>query len=66
MKLLLRTPFAGPARNQLMVVDFNGRKSGRPYSLVLTAHLIDGILYALTGASWKVNFRDGAPAQVLA
>ena len=48
-----------------MVVDFTGRKSGRPYSLALTAHLIDGILYALTGATWKVNFRDGAPAQVL-
>jgi hypothetical protein len=62
---LLRTPFAGAARHQFMVVDFTGRKSGRPYSLVLTAHLIDGILYALTGASWKANFRDSAPAQVL-
>ena len=62
---LLHTPFAGAARHQFMVVDFKGRKSGRTYSLVLTAHLIDGILYALTGASWKVNFRDGAPAQVL-
>jgi hypothetical protein len=62
---LLRTPFAGAARNQFMVVDFTGRKSGRPYSLVLTAHLIDGILYAMTGANWKVNFRDGAPARVL-
>ena len=65
LKLLLHTPFAGAARNQLMVVDFNGRKSGRPYSLVLTAHLIDGVLYALTGANWKANFRDGAPARVL-
>ena len=62
---LLHTPFAGAARHQFMVVDFNGRKSGHPYSLVLTAHLIDGILYALTGATWKANFRDGAPAQVL-
>jgi hypothetical protein len=65
LTLLLRTPFAGAARHQFMVVDFKGRKSGRPYSLVLTAHLLDGILYALTGASWKVNFRDGASAQVL-
>ena len=62
---LLHTPFAGAARHQFMVVDFKGRKSGRPYSLVLTAHLIDGILYAMSGASWKANFRDGAPAQVL-
>jgi hypothetical protein len=65
MKLLLRTPFAGPARNQLMVVDFTGRKSGRHYSIPLSAHLIDDILYAITGATWKNNFRDGAAAQVL-
>jgi hypothetical protein len=65
MKLLLHTPFAGAARNQLMVVDFTGRKSGHPYSLVLSAHVIDNILYAMTSATWKNNFRDGAAAQVL-
>jgi hypothetical protein len=65
LSLLLRTPFAGAARHQFMVVDFTGHKSGRPYSLVLSAHLIDGILYALTGATWKANFRGGVPAQVL-
>jgi hypothetical protein len=65
MKLLLRTPFAGPARNQLMVVNFTGRKSGRAYSIPLSAHLIDGNLYAMAAATWKNNFRDGAPAQVL-
>jgi hypothetical protein len=65
MKLLLHTPFAGPARHQLMVVDFTGRKSGKHYSIPLSAHLIDGILYAMTGSTWKANFRDGAAAQVL-
>jgi hypothetical protein len=65
LSLLLRTPLAGGARHQFMVVDFKGRKSGRPYSLVLSAHLIDGVLYGLTGATWKANFRDGAAAQVL-
>lgn len=65
LKLLLHTPFAGPARQQLMVLDFTGRKSGRRFSIPLTAHLIDGILYALTGATWKYNFRDGTTAQVL-
>ena len=65
MKMLLRTPFAGPARNQLMVVNFTGRKSGRHYSIPLSAHVIDDVLYAMTGATWKNNFRDGATAQVL-
>jgi hypothetical protein len=65
LKLLLHTPFAGPARNQLMVVNFTGRKSGRHYSIPLSAHVIDGTLFAMTGNSWKANFRDGATAQVL-
>ncbi|OBG62986.1 MULTISPECIES: hypothetical protein [unclassified Mycobacterium] len=65
MGFLLRTPLAGPARKQLMVLSFTGRKTGRPFSIPLSAHVIDGQLYALTGAPWKQNFRDGAPAQVV-
>src|SRR6202012_6007060 len=65
LKKVLHTPLAGPARNQFLVVNFTGRKSGKPYSIVLSAHLSDAILYAMTGATWKANFRDGAPAQVL-
>jgi hypothetical protein len=65
INLLLRTPLTGGARNQLMVVGFTGRKSGRHFSIPLSAHLVDDILYAMTGAAWRHNFRDGAPAQVL-
>src|SRR5215831_9498590 len=62
---LLRTPLAGPARKQLMVLGFTGRKTGRPFSIPVSAHVIDEDLYALTGAPWKQNFRGGAPAQVV-
>ncbi len=65
LSLLLRTPLAGPARKQLMVLSFRGRRTGRAYSIPLSAHLIDNDLYALTGAGWKQNFRDGADAQVV-
>ena len=65
LAMLLRTPLAGPARKQLMVLSFTGRKTGRPYSVPLSAHLIDHDLYALTGKPWKQNFRGGAPAQVV-
>ena len=65
MKLLLGTPLAGSARKQMMVVSFKGRKTGRPYSIPLSAHVIDNQLYALTSAPWKNNFRDGADAEVL-
>jgi len=61
----LRTPALGPARNQLMVVSFTGRKTGRRYSIPVTAHRIDDDLYALTAAPWKRNFRAGATAEVL-
>jgi hypothetical protein len=62
---LLRTPLAGSARKQLMVLSFTGRKTGRRYSIPLSAHLIDNDLYALTGAPWKQNFRGGAAAEVV-
>lgn len=65
MKVLLKTPVLGPMRGQMMVVNFNGRKSGRRYSVPLSAHRIDDALYALTDAGWKVNFRDGASADIL-
>jgi len=64
LRFLLRTPIMGVARKRLMVVSFNGRKTGRQYAIPLSAHRIDNNLYALTGAPWKHNFRDGAAAQV--
>ena len=65
LRKLLPTPFAGGARREFMVLSFTGRKSGRQFTIPVSAHLLDGRLYALAGAPWKVNFRGGAPAQVL-
>lgn len=65
VRLLVRTPIMGAARGQLMVVSFHGRKTGRPYTIPVSAHHIDNELYALTAAPWKGNFRGGAPAEVL-
>jgi hypothetical protein len=65
LNALLRTPLAGPAGKQLMVLSFTGRKSGRQFTIPVSAHVIDNDLYALTGAPWKQNFRGGAPAQIV-
>jgi hypothetical protein len=65
LRFVLRTPVAGGARKLMMVVTFKGRKTGRQYSIPLSAHRIDGNLYAITSAPWKHNFRDGASAEVL-
>ena len=65
LKFLLGTPLAGPARKDLMVLSFKGRKSGNPYSIPVSAHNIGDQLYALGGAPWTRNFRGGADAEVL-
>ncbi|MGV0740999.1 hypothetical protein [Mycolicibacterium sp. XJ870] len=65
LRLLLRTPVAGPARKHFMVVTVRGRKTGRQYTIPLSAHRIGNDLYAITDAAWKHNFRDGATAEVL-
>lgn len=65
LRFLLATPLAGSARKQIMVLNFTGRKSGRRYSVPVSAHLIDGDLYAIASAGWKANFGDGAAAEVL-
>jgi hypothetical protein len=64
LRFLLRTPVMGAARNQLMVMSFRGRKTGRQYAIPLTAHRRGADLYALTGAPWRLNFRDGTAAEV--
>ncbi len=65
LRFMLRTPFAGAARQQFMVLTVRGRKTGRQYAIPLSAHFIDSTLYAMTDAGWKHNFRDGASAEVL-
>jgi hypothetical protein len=64
MRWLLRSPLGGPARKQIMVLGFKGRKTGRSYEIPVTAHRIGDDLYALTGATWRLNFRGGADAAV--
>jgi hypothetical protein len=65
LRFVLGTPLAGAAGEQMMVVNVTGRKSGKRYSIPVTAHHIDGTLYALTSAPWKNNFKGGASAEVL-
>ena len=65
LRFLLRAPVLGSVGKSMMVLSFTGRKSGRRYSVPVSAHRIDNNLYALAGAPWRVNFRGGAPAEVL-
>ncbi len=48
-----------------MVLSFTGRKSGREFTIPVSAHVVDNDLYALTGAVWKQNFSGGATARIV-
>ncbi|WP_163719787.1 hypothetical protein [Mycolicibacterium psychrotolerans] len=63
LRRVLRTPLGRPL-SEFMVLDFTGRKSGRHFSIPVSAHRLDGDLYAVLEAQWKYNFRDGADARV--
>jgi hypothetical protein len=65
LRRLLGTPVAGGARKQFMVLSFHGRKTARRYSIPVSAHTIDGVLYAVASAPWTKNFRGGHPVEVL-
>jgi hypothetical protein len=62
--LALRSPL-GSSLKDFMVLSFDGRKSGRRFDVVVSAHHLDGDLYALIHAGWKHNFTDGASAHVI-
>ncbi|MGW0159883.1 hypothetical protein ACWDUN_11220 [Mycobacterium sp. NPDC003323] len=61
--LALKTPL-GRFAGDFMLVEFTGRKSGRRYSTPVSAHRLDGDLYAVLEAQWKFNFSGGAEAVV--
>ena len=63
LRFMLSSPL-GSRLKDFMVVSFNGRKTGKRYSVPVSAHTLDGDLYVLLNAAWKNNFRDGAPADV--
>ena len=63
LRFALRSPL-GAAIKDFMVVSFTGRKSGRAFSIPVSAHHLDGNLYVLLNAGWKHNFTDGLPAEV--
>jgi hypothetical protein len=64
LRVALRVPGLGSVLKDFMVVEFTGRKSGRRFAVPVSAHHLDGDLYAILEAAWKHNFTDGAPADV--
>lgn len=61
MAALLRSPFHGAISKSLMILIFDGRKSGKRY-MIPVGYLAEGDqLYLFSHSAWAKNFVDGAP-----
>ncbi|WP_432494158.1 hypothetical protein [Kineococcus auxinigenes] len=49
----------------MAVLGFTGRRSGRRFEVPVGVHDVAGRRLVFTGAPWRVNFRGGAPAELL-
>lgn len=64
MKAILRSPLHGLLSKSLMVLSFQGRKSGRRYSLPVGYLEQGNTLFVFSHGPWWKNFRGGAPVSV--
>jgi hypothetical protein len=62
-RALARTP-AGRLFRSLVVLEFDGRRTGRHYAVPVMTYEYDGGLVAFTDARWARNFTGGAPVVV--
>jgi hypothetical protein len=62
---LLRSRLHGLVDEHFMLLRFRGRKTGRFYTVPAGHRTINGRLGVLTNSSWRVNFRGGAPVEVI-
>lgn len=61
MKFLLRSPLHGALSGALMILIFEGRKSGRRYETPVNYKEEGGKLYTFSHTAWSKNFEGGAP-----
>jgi len=65
MKAILRSPFHGLISENLMLITFTGRKTGKQYTTPL-GYLCDGdIVNTFTESRWWKNLQDGATVSLL-
>jgi hypothetical protein len=44
----------------VMLLEFQGRRTGRTLKVPVNAHFVDGVVMAFTQAPWRYNFEGGA------
>lgn len=61
MKLVLRSPMHGMVSKTVLLITFNGRKSGKTYTTPVSYSQSGDQVYVFTHANWWKNLRGGAP-----
>jgi hypothetical protein len=61
LKFLLRSPLHRAVSDNLAILIFDGRKTGKRYDVVVTYQEEGGRLYTFSNTSWSKNFIGGAP-----
>ena len=54
----------GKRMRGVMLLEFNGRRSGKTMKVPVNFHLVDGVPMAFTSNPWRHNFADGLPVKV--
>ena len=69
VRLILRSPFHGMMSNSLLLITYNGRNSGKKYSLPVQYVSDIRTIYIIVGMpekkTWWRNLRRGATVQLL-
>lgn len=61
MKFVLRSPLHGMISKYLLLITFNGRKSGKTYTTPVSYSQEDNLVTIFTHANWWKNLQGGAP-----
>jgi hypothetical protein len=64
VRRVLSSRHLGGRIDQIMLLEFTGRRSGRRIRVPVALHLIDGVPMAFTHRPWRLNFTDGAPVTI--
>lgn len=61
MKYVLRSPVHGLVSKNILLITFNGRKSGKAYTTPVSYSQYDDQVYIFTHAAWWKNLQGEAP-----
>ena len=64
MKTLLKSPFHKVVSGQIMILRFQGAKSGKAYSTPVSYSTNNGKVNVFTNANWWKNFSNGAAVKL--